>query len=137
MTEATFISAKAGGRLVPPTMSGKRLFLTSLWFVTGYKTVPGIFTPAQVAGWKKVVDAVHAQGSFAFLQLWALGRAAHEADLKLDNPEFEVVSASDLAFEGGETPRPLTEAEIDEYVQDYAAAAKAFVEGAGGDGVES
>ena len=70
-----------------------------------------------------------------FLQLWALGRAADEGCLKKDG--FEVVSSSDVPFEGGAKPRPLTEEEIGEYVRDYAAAAKAFVEGAGGDGVES
>ena len=102
---------------------------------TGYPTVPGIYTQAQIAAWKKVVDAIHAQGSFVFLQLWALGRAADAECLKKDG--FEVVSSSDLTFEGGATPRPLTEAEIGEYVKDYAAAAKAFIEEAGGDGVES
>lgn len=80
---------------------------------------------------------VHAKGSYIYLQLWALGRAAIEKDLKFDNSEFEVVSASDLAFEGGAKPRALSVEEIKEYVEWYAACAKAFVEEAGGDGVES
>lgn len=103
--------------------------------LAGYPTVPGIYTPAQIDAWKKIVDAIHAKGSFVFLQLWALGRAADAKCLEKDG--FEVVSASDVPFEGGAKPRPLTEEEIKEYVRDYAAAAKAFVEGAGGDGVES
>ncbi|GAA6003058.1 hypothetical protein JCM10207_001966 [Rhodosporidiobolus poonsookiae] len=113
ITEATLIDLKAGV----------------------YKNVPGIFTDDQVAGWKKVVDAVHAKGSYIYLQLWALGRAADpEATRKEAN--CDVVSASDVPFEGGPTPRPLTKAEIQDLVASYATAAKRFVEEAGGDGVE-
>lgn len=53
------------------------------------------------------------------------------------DPSYEVVSASDIPFEGGSKPRPLTAAEIQEYHRWMADAAKAFVERAGGDGVES
>ncbi|KAG1804030.1 uncharacterized protein BJ212DRAFT_1304441 [Suillus subaureus] len=59
VTEATFISQKAGG----------------------YDNVPGIYTDAHVEEWKKVTEAVHEKGSFIFLQLWALGRAAETAVL--------------------------------------------------------
>lgn len=81
--------------------------------------------------------AVHAKGSYIYLQLWALGRAATADVLAAEGPGYDVVSASDVAFEGGAKPRPLTEEEIKRYVGHYAAAAKAFVERAGGDGVES
>lgn len=47
-----------------------------------------------------------------------------------------MVSASDIAFEGGAKPRALTEEEVGQYVRDYAEAARNFVEEAGGDGVE-
>lgn len=141
ISEATFISAQAGG----------------------YTNAPGCYSDDQVSAWKKVVDAgewktlalppcylllvadrlsvtpdslVHAKGSYIYLQLWALGRAADPNGLKADDPSFEVVSASDIPFEGGAKPRPLTEAEIQTYVADYAACAKRFVEEAGGDGVE-
>jgi 2,4-dienoyl-CoA reductase-like NADH-dependent reductase (Old Yellow Enzyme family) len=40
----------------------------------GYKDTPGIWSEAQVAGWKKITDAVHAKGSKIFLQLWHVGR---------------------------------------------------------------
>ena len=36
----------------------------------GYRGVPGIFTPSQIQGWKKVTDAVHAKGGFIYCQLW-------------------------------------------------------------------
>ncbi|GAA5871333.1 hypothetical protein JCM3774_000913 [Rhodotorula dairenensis] len=113
ITEATFIDPVAGG----------------------YPNVPGIFTAEQVAGWKKVVDEVHRKGSFIYLQLWALGRAADPNNLKKE-ANADVVSASDIPFEGGAKPRPLSKAEIQDYVNYYARAAKLFVEEAGGDGVE-
>jgi len=42
-----------------------------------YAGAPGIYTDAQVAGWKRVTDAVHARGARIFLQLWHGGRQAH------------------------------------------------------------
>lgn len=46
----------------------------------GYANVPGIYSNEQIAAWKEVTTAVHEKGSYIFLQLWALGRAA--------NPQF-------------------------------------------------
>ncbi|MFJ3485498.1 alkene reductase [Pseudomonas sp. NPDC090202] len=43
----------------------------------GYLATPGIHTPAQVAGWQKVTDAVHRAGGRIFLQLWHVGRVSH------------------------------------------------------------
>lgn len=43
----------------------------------GYAWTPGIFTPAQVAGWRTVTDAVHARGGRIFAQLWHVGRVSH------------------------------------------------------------
>jgi N-ethylmaleimide reductase len=40
----------------------------------GYPALPGIYTDAQVAGWRKVVDAVHAQGGKIVIQIWHVGR---------------------------------------------------------------
>ncbi|KAE8447548.1 Chanoclavine-I aldehyde reductase fgaOx3 [Mollisiaceae sp. DMI_Dod_QoI] len=114
ITEATFIAPQAGG----------------------YANAPGIYSQAQIDSWKRVTDAVHAKGSFIYLQLWALGRAATLSQLKKELGEHaEVKSASDIPFEGGAKPTPLTVAEIKEYVGLYAQAAKNAVE-AGFDGVE-
>ncbi|ETI19279.1 hypothetical protein G647_09111 [Cladophialophora carrionii CBS 160.54] len=113
ITEATFISAKAGG----------------------YPNVPGIYTPEQIAAWRKVTDAVHAKGSYIYLQLWALGRAANPKVLEAEGP-FDVVSASDIPIDSDHAqPRPLTKEEIKSFVQDYAQAARNAIE-AGFDGVE-
>ncbi|MBG6075645.1 alkene reductase [Polaromonas sp. CG_9.11] len=43
----------------------------------GYALTPGIYTDAQEAGWKKVVQAVHAQYGHIALQLWHVGRISH------------------------------------------------------------
>lgn len=43
----------------------------------GYAFTPGIYTPEQVAGWKTITDAVHAEGGKIVLQLWHVGRISH------------------------------------------------------------
>jgi N-ethylmaleimide reductase len=43
----------------------------------GYLGAPGIYDDAQVAGWRKVTDLVHAKGGIIFLQLWHVGRQSH------------------------------------------------------------
>uniref|UniRef100_A0A0W0F3U6 NADH:flavin oxidoreductase/NADH oxidase N-terminal domain-containing protein n=1 Tax=Moniliophthora roreri TaxID=221103 RepID=A0A0W0F3U6_MONRR len=116
ITEATFIHPKAGG----------------------YANVPGIWSDAQIEAWKEVTDSVHSKGSFIYLQLWAIGRAANPDQLRSEDPSYPSVSASDIPIEGKghETPRSLTKEEIEEYKGFYAQAAKNAVERAGFDGVE-
>ncbi|KAJ6513742.1 hypothetical protein C8R47DRAFT_1033386 [Mycena vitilis] len=103
----------------------------------GLPNMPGISTPEQVKAWTEVVDSVHAQGSFIFLQIGALGRMAMPAVLKADDPTYPWISASDIPVEKGaeEKPRPLTIPEIQEYVELYAQAAKNGM-AAGFDGIE-
>jgi len=113
ITEATFIAPRAAG----------------------YANVPGLWSHKQLAAWRAVTDAVHAKGSFIFVQLWALGRAASPAQLQME-AFGDVVGPSDVPIRGRATPRPLNDAEIWEYVHLYAAAAKNAVEVAGFDGVE-
>jgi N-ethylmaleimide reductase len=43
----------------------------------GYLGSPGIYSDAQIIGWKKVTDAVHAKGGKMFMQLWHVGRTSH------------------------------------------------------------
>ncbi|KAH9037670.1 hypothetical protein EDB84DRAFT_1267065 [Lactarius hengduanensis] len=113
ITEGTFIAPHAGG----------------------YTNIPGIWNDEQVAGWKPITDAVHANGSSIFLQLWVLGRVA-DADVLRKAGNYSVVAPSAIALEGYETPRALTVKEIKEYVQLFAAAAENAVLKAGFDGVE-
>ncbi|KAJ7111326.1 hypothetical protein C8R44DRAFT_799317 [Mycena epipterygia] len=99
--------------------------------------MPGIWSAAQINAWKEVAQSVHAQGSFIFLQLVALGRSALPAVLHAEDSTFPFVSASDIPATDGaeERPRALTIAEIAEYVGLYAQAAKNAM-AAGFDGVE-
>lgn len=114
ITEATFIAPQA----------------------SGYSNAPGIWSQEQIASWKKVTEAVHAKGSFIYLQLWALGRTAYISELVKDVGEgAKLVGAGDIAIKGGEKPTPLSEDEIKEYISLYAQAAKNSIE-AGFDGVE-
>lgn len=83
-----------------------------------------------------MTDAVHANGSFIFMQLWALGRAATTKVLEAQG--HSLVSASDIpisnkAAQGN--PRPLSLDDIKRYRGLYAQAAKNAIE-AGFDGVE-
>lgn len=114
----------------------------------GYAWTPGIHTPAQVAGWRKVTHAVHAAGGHIFAQLWHVGRLSHTSLLGGRQP----VSSSPIQAEGvnvfiasddGSTPgfvqasapRALTIDEIREVVNQYRAAARNAID-AGFDGVE-
>ncbi|WP_299817726.1 alkene reductase [uncultured Pontibacter sp.] len=107
----------------------------------GYINTPGIYTKEQVAGWKKVTDAVHEEGGKIFIQLWHVGRMSHpdfhNGDLPVApsaiNPNSKAFTAE--GFKDTVTPRPLTTSEIKQIVQDYKNAAANAME-AGFDGVE-
>jgi N-ethylmaleimide reductase len=113
----------------------------------GYAWTPGIHSQEQVAGWRKIVDAVHAKGGRMFLQLWHVGRISHR-DLQPYNGLPVAPSAIEphgKAFVPGpdgkgamvplETPRALDIAEIPRVAEDFATAARNAKE-AGFDGVE-
>ncbi|KII89057.1 hypothetical protein PLICRDRAFT_175292 [Plicaturopsis crispa FD-325 SS-3] len=44
---------------------------------TEWPNAPGIWNAEQVEAWKTIVDAVHAEGSHIYAQLWHTGRVAH------------------------------------------------------------
>ncbi len=103
---------------------------------------PGIYSPAQIAGWKQVTDAVHAAGGQIVLQLWHGGRACHP----LLNDGRQPVAPSPLAIENDEVhtpqgkqpyvvPRELADAELPGIIAGFAQAA-ANAKAAGFDGVE-
>ena len=107
----------------------------------GYINTPGIYSEEQVAGWKKVTAAVHAQGGKIFAQLWHVGRISHPDFYNGDLPVGpSAINPFDKAFttQGFKetvTPRALETSEIKAIVQDFKkAAANALV--AGFDGVE-
>jgi N-ethylmaleimide reductase len=103
---------------------------------------PGIHSPAQVAGWKRVTDAVHAAGGRIFLQIWHGGRACHP----LLNGGAQPVAPSPIAIVGDEVltpegkkpyviPRELRDDELPGIVAGFAKAAE-NAKAAGFDGVE-
>lgn len=117
---------------------------------SGTANVPGIWSPAQIAAWKGVTDAVHAKKCFIFLQLWALGRRADPELLKhAEGGPYPLVSASTVPIRdenplssprsAEETqlliPHALSAEEMRCFIDDYASAAKNAIT-AGFDGVE-
>ena len=68
----------------------------------GYIQTPGIHSEAQVAGWRKVTQAVHAAGGRIFLQLWHCGRASHSSFLNGNRP----MAPSEIAINGDSIHTP-------------------------------
>ncbi|KAK2004067.1 NADPH dehydrogenase [Colletotrichum falcatum] len=96
--------------------------------------LPDFSTPAQIAAWKNVFDAIHAKGSYVFQQLWSLGRAADPSFIK--SRGYKYCSSSDVQMTGRPCPpEALTEEEIWEKINNWRVAARNVV-AAGGDGVE-
>jgi N-ethylmaleimide reductase len=96
----------------------------------GYMDTPGIYSAEQVAGWRKVTDAVHAEGGRIAAQLWHVGRVSHQSFHDGDLP----VSASALPYRNRATikgpdgkplradcptPHALSVEEIAATVEDY------------------
>ncbi len=122
------------------------LILTEATAVTpmgvGYPDTPGIWSDEQVAGWRRITDAVHDAGGRIVLQLWHVGRISHPYYLNGELP----VSASDVAPLGKVrvanreqadyvAPRALTIEEIPSVIEAYRQGALNAKE-AGFDGVE-
>jgi len=108
----------------------------------GYILLPGIYTDAQVAGWKKVTEAVHAKGGKIVLQLWHVGRISHPSLLPNNAlpvaPSAIKPAGQAYTYEGlvdFVEPRALAESELPGIVQEYVHATKCALE-AGFDGVE-
>src|SRR5271154_1310407 len=120
ITEATFIA---------PTGNG------------GYAS-PGIFTDAQVAGWRKVVDAVHAKGAKILFQLWHAGRQSHvdlqpngQAPIAPSAIQAEVRALLASGPTTGSMPRAIDLSEIPGLVDEFRKGAERARK-AGFDGVE-
>ena len=107
----------------------------------GYPLLPGIYTDAQIAGWKKVTDAVHAKGGKIVIQLWHVGRISHPTLLNGATPVAPSAikpAGKAFTFDGlvdYVTPRALEANELPGVVADYVQAAKNALK-AGFDGVE-
>ncbi|MFT5659007.1 MAG: N-ethylmaleimide reductase [Gammaproteobacteria bacterium] len=108
----------------------------------GYAFTPGIHSKEQIAGWRKVTDAVHSKGSLMFLQLWHVGRISHSS-LQPDAvlpvaPSAIAADGQAFTYEGMldfETPRALETSELAGIVEQHRQAA-INARLAGFDGVE-
>jgi N-ethylmaleimide reductase len=108
----------------------------------GYAWTPGIYSEAQIEGWRLVTDAVHAKGGHIVLQLWHVGRISHR-DLQPGGKLPVAPSAvrpdgqafTETGFKPLETPRALELEEIPAIVAQYGKAARNAID-AGFDGVE-
>ncbi|WP_242926071.1 alkene reductase [Pontibacter vulgaris] len=132
---ATYYAQRAGAGLI--ISEGSQISEQAI----GYINTPGIYTQDQVAGWRKVTNAVHAKGGKIFLQLWHVGRMSHP---DFHNGELPVApspinpndkSYTPQGFKDTVTPRELTLEDISQIVQDFKNAAKNAID-AGFDGVE-
>ncbi len=108
----------------------------------GYQDTPGIYSKEQVAGWRKVTDAVHARGGRIFIQLWHVGRISHTSLQPNGGAPVapSAIRAKTKTFVGGafadvSEPRALELAEIPGIIDDFRRAAANSLE-AGFDGVE-
>ncbi len=108
----------------------------------GSPLTPGIYTSEQVAAWKIVTDAVHANNGVIYAQLWHTGRVGHSlvknGELPVAPSEIAIAGQKHFTMEGPkdyETPRALSVEEIAQIVQEFKQAALNAME-AGFDGVE-
>lgn len=123
---------------IPPNLQGN-----------GMPGVPGLWCPEQIAGWKAVVENVHAKGGYIYAQLWNAGRASIP-----QHTGMPTISASAALYEGDEVypypppgsstqvkyadfpPTELSREGIKGQIADYVRAARLAVEECGFDGVE-
>jgi N-ethylmaleimide reductase len=108
----------------------------------GYLDTPGVYSDEQIAGWRRVTDAVHARGGTIVVQLWHVGRISHVSLQPNGQPP---VSSTARAANGKtftkqgfvpvSAPRALREDELPRIVADYRHAARSAL-ASGFDGVE-
>lgn len=108
----------------------------------GYQDTPGIYTPAQIEGWRRVTDAVHAKGGRIVLQLWHVGRISHvdlqpggAAPVAPSAIRAETKTFVNNGFVDVSEPRALTLEELPDIVDDFRRAAANAI-AADFDGVE-
>jgi N-ethylmaleimide reductase len=110
----------------------------------GNPATPGIYSQAQIEGWRGVVEAVHAKGGLIFLQLWHVGRVSHSSfqpgGAKPVAPSaVRIAGVTTMTAQGKvepfETPRALETNEITDVIESFRQAAINALE-AGFDGVE-
>ncbi|MDB1125011.1 alkene reductase [Vibrio algarum] len=138
---ATYYAQRASAGLI--VSEGTQISATA----KGYAWTPGIYTQEQIAGWRKVTDAVHAKDGAIFAQLWHVGRVTHpdniggeqpisSSAIRAENVKVFVDNGSDEpGFVDVVEPRAMTKDDIQQVTEDYRQAALNAIE-AGFDGIE-
>jgi 2,4-dienoyl-CoA reductase-like NADH-dependent reductase (Old Yellow Enzyme family) len=114
----------------------------------GFLSIPGLYKPEQVAGWRKVTTAVHEEGGTIFTQLWHVGRVSH---VSIQPGGASPVSSTAQTARNSQAwglradgtpgpvdvsaPRALSTQEVRATVQDFVKASEKAI-AAGFDGVE-
>lgn len=109
----------------------------------GYPRIPGLYSDAQIEGWKKVTDSVHKKGGKIFAQLMHTGRASHPANMEQGT---EILAPSAIGLSGEmwtdskgmqayPIPKEMILTDIKQAVEEYKSAATNAI-AAGFDGVE-
>lgn len=151
---APLTRSRAGAGLVPNNLAATYyaqrasagLIITEATQVSaqaqGYQDTPGLYTPEQIAGWRKVTDAVHAKGGRIFAQLWHVGRVSHvdfqpggAAPVAPSAIRAETKVFINNGFADVSEPRALELSELPAIVNDFRQAAANAI-AAGFDGVE-
>ena len=109
----------------------------------GYARIPGLYSAAQIEGWRAITQRVHAAGGRILVQLMHTGRIAHARNVppgaRIVAPS--AVGAAGTMFTDEEGPQPMpvpaamSEADLRDARNEFAAAAKNAIE-AGFDGIE-
>ncbi len=109
----------------------------------GYMKIPGMFSDAQIEGWRNVTDAVHDQDGKIFIQLMHTGRIGHPINLpngaELLAPSAIQAKGNMFTPEGEKphpTPREMTPQDIEEAINEHVNAAQKAIFNANFDGVE-
>ena len=108
----------------------------------GYMNTPGIYTPEQIEGWRKITDTVHAGGGSVFIQLMHVGRMSHPDNTPHHRQPVapSAISADQEIFtptgpQKTPTPRELSSEDIRATIAEFRHAAASAI-AAGADGVE-
>lgn len=108
----------------------------------GYAWTPGIYSSAQIEGWRAVTEAVHAEGGLIVAQIWHVGRVSHVSLQPGGKAPVgpSALTATTRTFDGEKfvptsEPRALETAEIAQILASYHHAAM-NARSAGFDGVE-
>ncbi len=114
----------------------------------GYADVPGLYSPEQAAGWRRVNEAVHAADGCIVTQLWHVGRVSHTSlqpgggapvapsAITANTKTYLIGPEGAGGFLPTSAPRALELSELPGIVEDYRLAARAAVKDAGFDGIE-